>query len=345
VPGLRAAAAALALWLVLAGNSANSAVQLRDPWPPPESVTGRAGEAVTFPSHSPFVPEDIGSGPDRDPGTTAQGTLFMPDGASAANKVPAVVMLHGSSGVQDSREITYGRQLSERGVAALVVDTFGARRDRGTSFVDRLLNITETMLVADAYAALESLAARGDVDPDRVVLIGYSYGAMAAIYAAYERLAAPLSPRGLRFAGHVGYYGPCIARFEDPRTTGAPLLLLYGGKDTTTNPERCAEIAEDLRSGGSKVEQAVYPEAVHQWDGGMQMRTIGRDLTPCSFTVERDGTVRDDSTWLAMVGTLTRKTILWLCVKDEPYLIGRDDAVRAQSNRDLGRFLMDVFNR
>ena len=35
----------------------------------------------------------------------------------------------------------------------------------------------------------------------------------------------------LRFAGPVAFYGPCIARFADSRTTGAPLLMVYGEKD------------------------------------------------------------------------------------------------------------------
>jgi len=43
-----------------------------------------------------------------------------------------VVLLHGSGGVLASRELTYAPQLARMGVAALVVDSFGARRDRGT---------------------------------------------------------------------------------------------------------------------------------------------------------------------------------------------------------------------
>jgi dienelactone hydrolase len=343
------AAAAVALRLALTASSASGAPvadRLAAPWPSPDSVSGRAGQSVEFPSHSPFVPADIGGGPRRDPATTGQGILFLPESASPAAPVPAVILLHGSSGVQEAREINYGRQLAAMGVAVLVVDSFGARRDRGTGFVDRLLNITETMLVADAYAGLDYLAGRGDVDPRRVVLIGYSYGAMAAVYAAYQQLARPLSPHGLRFAGHVAFYGPCIARFAEPRTTGAPVLLLYGGRDTTTDPKRCGEIADDLRAGGSTVATITYPDAVHQWDGGFdETRPIGRDLTPCSFTVERDGTVRDDNTWLAMSGPLTRKTILWLCVADKPYMIGRNDSVRERSNHDLGAFLSRVFAR
>src|SRR3712207_9035694 len=65
---------------------------------------------------SPCVRADIGQ-PGRDEPTTALGALFMPRGASAAEKVPAVIMLHGAGGVLNARELTYGRQLSAMGVA------------------------------------------------------------------------------------------------------------------------------------------------------------------------------------------------------------------------------------
>jgi hypothetical protein len=38
-----------------------------------------------------------------------------------------------------------------------------------------------------------------------------------------------------------------------------------------------------------------------------------------------------------------RKIILGLCTGSRPYPIGRDDAVRARSNRDFGAFLARVF--
>jgi hypothetical protein len=44
-----------------------------------------------------------------------------------------------------------------------------------------------------------------------------------------------------------------------------------------------------------------------------------------------------------MSGPILRRVILAACVEDRPYLIGADDAVRARSNRDLGRFLDRVF--
>jgi dienelactone hydrolase len=156
-------------------------------------------------------------------------------------------------------------------------------------------------------------------------------------------MADALAPPGLRFAGHVAYYAPCIARFADSRTTGAPLLMLYGADDELIRPARCEQVANDLRAGGSRVDIIAYPGAVHQWDGGMPRRLIGRQLAGCDFRVARDGTVRDRNTLLPMSGPFLRKLILGLCTGSRPYPIGRDDAVRARSNRDFGAFLARVF--
>jgi dienelactone hydrolase len=338
--GARASAAFLLLALTLAWP-AQGAGAFPPIWPDPADVSGRL---VSFPSRSPFTPADIGADDERNPPAQAIATLFLPDGASKARPVPAVVMLHGSGGVLYARELTYGRQFAAMGVAALVVDAFAARRDRASSFTERLINITESMLLADAYAALDWLGERPDIDAERVALIGFSYGGMATLYAAQAQLAERLAPRGRRFAAHIAFYAPCVARFEDRRATGKPVLMLVGGEDQIIDRGRCAEVAADLRHGGAEVEMIVYPGAYHQWDGGFSgPRRIGRNLAPCRLKVESDGTVRDRHSWLPMVDAFTRKLILWLCTSDEGYLIGRDDAVRARSNADLGRFLTRIF--
>lgn len=319
--------------------------RLTQPWPDPSSLGDIPGIAVSWPSSSPFSPEDIGRGAD-DPPTAAQGRLYLPPGPHPPHSVPAVVLLHGSGGVLPTRELTYGPQLARMGVAALVVDTFAARRDRGTDYIDRIINITETMMLADAYSALRFLAQRPEIDRRHIVLTGFSYGAMATMYALHARIANRLAPPGLRFAGHVAFYGPCIARAEDSRTTGAPLLMLYGDKDELIDPRRCAELAADFRAGGSRVDLIAYPGAVHQWDGNFGARPIGKNLSGCSVVLERDGTVRDRNTGLAMTGPLSRETILGLCTLGAgPYPIGRDDRTRALSNIDWGRFLAAVFSQ
>lgn len=340
--GLALAAALLAASAPRANQaaSASGSVRFVNPWPTaaqarPDTVT----EDVSFDSLDAFTPAAIARAKPR----LVQARLFLPRGARQDHATPAVVLLHGSAGLIAERGDRYGYELAAQGVAVLAIATYDSRRDLATDFISRVLNITETMFVADAYAGLRYLASRPEIDARHVVLTGFSYGGMAATYAMYRQMADALAPNGPWFAGHVAYYAPCIARFTDSRTTGAPLLMLYGGRDELMNKGRCAQVANDLRGGGSQVDVIVYPDAVHQWDGSMAPRLIGRHLAGCSFQVNRDGTVTDNRTLLPMSGPFLRKIILGLCTGARPYPIGMDETVRMQSNRDFSAFLARVF--
>jgi dienelactone hydrolase len=329
---------------ILTSRAALAAPILPESWPAESEVPG---VPVTIPSISPFVPRDIG--PDAPP-AQAQVTWFAPAGAAPDRKAPAVVMLHGSGGVLESREMTYGRQLAEMGVGAAVIDVFAARRHMAASFVDRIIEITETMAISDAYATLGWLKARPEIDGRRVVLWGFSYGAMASIFAANAAIADRLADRfqlgTTRFAGHIAFYGPCITHFDNDMTTGAPVLMAWGDRDELMNPSRCSTLANELRYGGSRVKTVIYPGAYHQWDGSWAgPRRIGRLLDGCEFRVDNDLVVRGTGLGVPMTNPFTRKLMLALCVGSEGYLMGRDDDVRQRSNRDVGAFLNEVFQR
>lgn len=333
-----ALAAALLCWALVPVPA--RAATLDAPWPDPDEVRDVAPVDVTLASSDPFTPADIG----RSAARTVHAQLYLPPGASAAHKVPAVVLLHGSVGNYEERGYRYDLPLAELGVAVLVVETYASRTDLATSFVGRALHITETMFDADAYAGLKALAARPDIDASHVALMGFSYGGMATTYALYDAIADRLDPGKPRFAAHVAYYAPCIARFADSRTTGAPLLMLYGGRDELIHADRCAEVAADLRGGGSAVTVVSYPQAVHQWDGEMEPRLIGRHLADCRFEVDRYGRVHEATTGVTISNFLTRGLVLASCTGDRPWPIGRDEAVMAKSNADLERFLRGVFD-
>jgi dienelactone hydrolase len=338
----------VALALCIAARSMYAASLTDEVWPEPDANRG-SGIEVAFASHSPFVLEDVGAGPKLDPPRRVSGLLYLPTDATAEQKMPAVVLLHGTMGIQPGRELTYARQFAAMGVAALVVDTFGSRTDMATDYVDRMLKITETMMVADAYAALDFLATRPGIDIRRVALMGFAYGGLSTVLAGYEQVAARFAPDGKRFAAHVGLYGPCLATFENNRATGAPVFMLSGEFDTVSDPKRCAATAEELRRGGARVETIRYPGAYAQWDGeqGSPGNPARRphNMSACRFIVQRDGTVRDGKSGIEMSNGFYRKVILALCDEPEGYLLQRDPAVRAQSNRDLGRFLAGVFDK
>lgn len=321
-----------------------AAPAITEPWPQPSPATAALPADVHFPSASPFGPAEVLAG--DAPPTVAEGILYEPPDVSRAapHSVPAVVLLHGAAGFVRERAATYGLPLAAMGIATLAVDSFASRPQWNTGFNERLLRITETMLVADAYAALRYLAGRPEIDPRRVVLVGFSYGGMASTFALYRQLADHLVPPGLRFAGHASFYAPCIARFSDPRTTGAPMLMLRGAEDMITPADRCDQVAADLRTGGSAVAVRAIPGAVHEWDGPFGRRMIGHDLSPCRFVVARDGTIGDALAGLPMTGPMSRELDLYLCVNARPYPIGHDDAAVALSNRLLGQFLASTFH-
>lgn len=215
---------------------------------------------------------------------------------------------------------------------------FGARG--GGGFVERLVNTTEAMALADAFATLEWLAARPDVDSSRIALIGFSYGGMSSVYAAYSQVTEAYGPP-VPFAAHVAFYGPCIARFEDPATTGAPILMLWGDRDEIMDPEACEATASDLRAGGSHVETIRY-DAAHRWDGAGRNWRAPRHIADCRLRVGADGTVRDENSFLTMSGPASRTAILALCSSSDGYLIGSDETVRRLSNARLAAFLNPI---
>lgn len=118
-------------------------------------------------------------------GQKVVGTLALPDGVTAP---PAVLLLHGFTGSRDELEIPAvkegifrraARIWAAQGIASLRID-FRGNGDSEGAFADMTLDGQ----VKDALAALDFLAAEGEVDKDRIALVGWSMGgAVGAIVA------------------------------------------------------------------------------------------------------------------------------------------------------------------
>ena len=134
------------------------------------------------------------------------GTLAMPDGASAAAPVPAVVLVHGS-GPHDRDEtigpnrpfLDIAHGLAADGIAVLRYEK--RTRARPQDFAgDTFTMDGET--TADAVAAVAALRGVAGIDPARVYVLGHSQGGMLAPRIARQSgevaglamLAAPARP-------------------------------------------------------------------------------------------------------------------------------------------------------
>lgn len=301
---------------------------------------------ITFPSMNPCTLAEAGTAASRCPRIMTSGRLFLPLDAGRGAPRPAVVVLEGLGGIIPERELRYAAMLAHDGYVTLAVDTFGPRGAVSISHPMRALRVTEASMLADAYGALRYLAGLPIVDRDRIAVMGFSYGAMVSVFAAYRQVQEIYAPDGLRFAAHAAYYGCTVARFTDPVTTGAPVRLFVGGLDQNVCVERTHTIAGDLRRGGSDVHVHLYPDAYHQWDA--------RDLTPrfthwslrrYAFVVEPDNRVWDTRTRLTMRGPMSRAAMLLANMDPSGYHMLRDERVLVRSDAALLDFLSDAIGR
>lgn len=127
-------------------------------------------------------------------GLTLAGVLHLPGSHKPGDRLPAFVVLHGFMGSKDeSHAEIQARMLEGFGYAALRIDFRGCGDSGGARGYVLCLD-----QVSDARNALTWLAARSEIDPKRIALIGHSFGAAVAVYAAGvdDRIAAVISSCG-----------------------------------------------------------------------------------------------------------------------------------------------------
>lgn len=215
---------------------------------------------------------------------TIKGKLSLPQprdhhlGCTAANgrKLPAVVILHGSSGV-DSRGDFYEAALNAAGIATLQIDMWEARGVGSATGRPAAPILT----LPDAYSALAFLGARPDIDAARIGVLGFSWGGVNSLASA-ERLYTGLFGGGRQFKAHVAHYPVCYAAnavipgLPSPaqlgtqvlNLTGAPVLVQVGSLDGYDNgAARCRALAQAVNpTNGNAVEVVEAPGAHHAFD-------------------------------------------------------------------------------
>src|SRR5262245_36032298 len=127
-------------------------------------------------------------------GLKLAGVLHTPDGPTTAAPLPAFLVLHGFGSNKDSGgSTTTARMLAGFGYAALRFDMRGCGESDGTR--GRVICLEQ---VEDTRNALSFLATRGEIDGQRIAVIGASFGAAVAVYTAGvdRRVAACVSVGG-----------------------------------------------------------------------------------------------------------------------------------------------------
>ena len=177
---------------------------------------------------------------------------------------PAVVLLHGSEGPISGPVARWEWVLRPLGIATFSLDSFTAR---GLTEVatdqSRLPSLTQ---VYDAFCAVDTLAADPRIDPDRIAVMGFSRGGVAALYTAMTRFQRSFGRT--RIAAHLPFYPACNFRFDgEVDVADAPIRAFHGAADDYTLAAPCRDYIGRLAAAGHDAAMTEYPGVRHAFDG------------------------------------------------------------------------------
>jgi dipeptidyl aminopeptidase/acylaminoacyl peptidase len=214
--------------------------------------------------------------------------LTLPPGmtASAARKLPLIVLPHGGPHSRDDSGFDYLSQfLASRGYAVLQPQ-FRGSTGFGSDFVRKGYKEWGGKMQTDLLDGIADLAGKGTVDPARVCIVGWSYGGYAALAGA------TLHPEAYKCAASINgvsdlqmLLGENLRMFAGDgfdleQTVGdaeldkalliaqspaqhadqarAPILLIAGRADTTVPFEQTERMHRALTAEGKKVELVTF---------------------------------------------------------------------------------------
>lgn len=188
------------------------------------------------------------------------GTLYLPE--SASSPVPAIVMVHGTMGI-DQRGELYRQPLLSAGIAIFEVD-FKTGIYSGTT--DRPK--PDTMLPL-AFAALKELRKLPSIAPNRIGYMGFSMGGNIGLRTAMENNVKQWMGNDQGFSAFALFYPVCNHFTKDfeksgSKLTGAPIIVFYGTKDSYGEGEAVPALKELLASKyGFRLSTVEYAGAYH----------------------------------------------------------------------------------
>lgn len=196
---------------------------------------------------------------------TIYAQTFLP---KAADSPGAVIVVPGSMGVADSH-LHKAELLTDAGIAACVLDPFGARGVSST-----VANQAQYSFAASAWdllATAEQLAASGDLASAKIGAQGHSRGGSAVLAAAVMlRLTSFSQP----LAGVYAAYPWCGMQFLNPLVGSAKVRSIIGDRDEWCLPQQVQGSMHAMQLTGADASWRLVPGAHHSFDRATGLELI-----------------------------------------------------------------------
>ena len=276
------------LGIGLPWNSSIALAEMPDLPEPAMELTADSKGKIYFPTKSPYDFSRLLNGFDKLPTHSGVGELYMPEGASAENPVPAIIILPGSGGINAAREPAYAKLFNQMGIAAFVVDYYTPRGNADEQhYIRKMLSTTESDIIVDGFSALKLLASHPAINAQKIGVTGYSYGGMVTRFLLDPRLKKIVAPDAPPFAVHMDFYGPCHQTLGEDATTGGAYLAIFGDSDNSVDPAACKAVQNVLRAHGTSVESHMLAGAGHAWESDRPKKVYDNPyVRGCSFSFD-----------------------------------------------------------
>ncbi len=219
-------------------------------------------------------------------GNEVHSLLTMPVGYAAGTKAPMLLFIHGGPTSQDAHGFNESRQMfAAHGYAVLNVNYRGST-GRGHAYSEAISADWGHKEVLDLLAAVDGAIATGKVDPDKLMVGGWSYGGILTDYliASTTRFKAASSGAGmgnlivlygidqyiLQYENEIGppwknpeLYVKLSYPFFHADKIKTPTLFMGGDKDFNVPVEGGEQMYQALKSVGTTAELIVYPGEFH----------------------------------------------------------------------------------
>lgn len=194
--------------------------------------------------------------------TTLTGYLAHPGGAGP---YPAVIFLPGCDGVLTDIDRAYDASFASANYVVLSLDTHGSRHVGNTCGHSEGV-LTALTQAKDAIGANVYLRTLSYVDPNRIVVIGWSWGGTGALVASAKALPAAVGATDATFRAAAAFYPECDYLQQYASSPRLPVLILIGTADDIAPPDKCESGVQSAVSNGQPVAIKTYGGAEHGFD-------------------------------------------------------------------------------
>jgi dipeptidyl aminopeptidase/acylaminoacyl peptidase len=255
------------VWLASSGGALKQVSHFNEEW---SKVPLRPAELVKYPSFD---------------GTMIEAQLVKPLGYQPGAKLPLVVLVHGGpTGAWSQRFNAWAQLLASRGYLVLCPNIRGST-GYGHKFIESNRTDWGGGDYKDVMAGVDWLVSRGDANPERLGIGGWSYGGYMAMWAVTQTnrfktsvAGAGMSDLASEFgtesgsAGDEWFYGVPYEHLADfqksspityVKNVKTPTLLLQGEADKTDPIGQSQQLYRALKRYGMKSDLVIYPREGH----------------------------------------------------------------------------------